>query len=150
MPDTTITFREACRQDEGYLVDVTLETMQRVFESSVGHSLTKEAILEIIHSCDVTLIIEQDGRPVGYTCYAHTAPGRMYWASLVLSPHAQGGGIGRQVTRHIVQTARARGVRVIDGHVQLQNRRAVDYWFRRGFRPSGPPVQGSLPICLWI
>lgn len=150
MPDTAITFREAGKRDEDFLVDVTLQTMKGVFESSVGQPLTKEGILEIVRSCDVNLIVEREGRPIGYTSFTYTRPGRLYWASLVVAPEEQGNGVAKEILRHVIQTARARGVRFFDAHVQLHNRKSMNYWFRRGFRPSGYPFQGSLPICLVV
>lgn len=132
--------------DDKFLLQTTRETMKDVFEKSVGVELTDQMIISQIKSSGTTLIIEQGGVPVGYTCYTVHKPSRMYWGALVLLPIAQDQGIGSRICHNMFEHARQLGCEAIDGHVQVQNEVAVKFWKNQGFEVVGGPTAGSYEI----
>jgi ribosomal protein S18 acetylase RimI-like enzyme len=132
--------------DDAFLLQATRETMKEVFEKSVGAELTDKVILSNIKTSGTTLIIEQNGVPIGYTCYTLYKPERMYWGALVLLPTAQDQGIGSRICRNMYEHARELGCVAIDGHVQVHNEVAVKFWKNQGFEVVGGPTAGSYEI----
>lgn len=142
----TISLRELTSADDAFLLASTRETMKEVFEKSVGMELTDQLILSQIKSSGTTLIVEQKGTPIGYTCYTLHKPKRMYWGALVLVPTAQDQGIGSRICHHMFELARLKGCEAIDGHVQVENQVAIKFWKSHGFEVVGGPIAGSYEI----
>ncbi|KEO83654.1 GNAT family N-acetyltransferase [Tumebacillus flagellatus] len=141
-----VSFRELKPGDDAFLLQVTRETMGEVFEKSVGTKLTDQMILQQIKSSGTSLIIEQNGRPIGYTSYTVYKPGTMYWGALVLAKSAQDQGIGSGICHEMFAHAKTLGCQVIQGHVQVENTVAVKFWKTHGFEIVGGPTQGSYEI----
>jgi GNAT superfamily N-acetyltransferase len=144
--EAPLTFRKNQPRDDAFLLNVTMAAMKKVYEQSTGVELTEEFVRESIKSSGTTVIIEQGGKPIGYYCYSVYRPGRMYWGSLILTQDARGKGIGGQINRHVEAEARGLGVGVIEGHVQVENKRAYEFWLKNGWhvvRQEGP---GTLAI----
>jgi L-amino acid N-acyltransferase YncA len=141
-------YRPSTKDDDLFIARVTLHTMKQVFEDSTKQPLTEEIILQLVKATDHVVIIEKNGKPIGYYCYYKTAPDRIYWGSLILLPVKQAQGLGNMIVDHFVTEARKQGVKVIDGHVQVKNERACRFWLKNGFQVVGPPQAGSYPIQL--
>lgn len=144
--EAQVTFRKNQPRDEAFLLNVTMAAMKKVYEQSTGVELTEDFIREAIKNSGTTVIIEQGGKPIGYYCYTVYRQGHLYWGSLILSQEARGKGIGGQIHRHVEEEARAQGCHVIEGHVQVENKRAYEFWLKHGWevvRQEGP---GTLAI----
>ncbi|MGB8956465.1 MAG: GNAT family N-acetyltransferase [Tumebacillaceae bacterium] len=141
-----LTYRPRQAGDDVFLKHITLVAMKELYEQATGMPLTEEAVEVLIAVSDTTVIIEREGRAIGYYSYLHPSPGRLYFCSLIFTPNAQGKGYGLEVCRHMEADARRDGVHTIEGHVQVTNQRAIRYWTNQGYRIVGPPIQGSYPI----
>jgi L-amino acid N-acyltransferase YncA len=130
---------------DAFISRITMNAMQKIFEDSTGIPLTKEMILQQVKANEVTLVASQK-RLVGYYCYSPPWNGHMYLGSVILTPEAQGKGYGTRILRHIEQEALAKGVQILDGHVQTSNQKALSFWLYHGFRVVGHPQAGSIPI----
>ncbi|MGZ4107251.1 MAG: N-acetyltransferase family protein [Tumebacillaceae bacterium] len=146
LPDAPLTFRNRREGDDAFLLRVTMAAMKQVYEKSTGTELTEESVLENIRNSGTTVIIERGGKPIGYYSYTVYLPGRMYWGSLILSPDRRGKGVGPQIHRHVEAEARKRNVRVIEGHVQVENKRAYEFWMKSGWRVVRMEGPGTLAI----
>ncbi|MBL0387781.1 GNAT family N-acetyltransferase [Tumebacillus sp. ITR2] len=142
----SVTFRDRVEADDAFLIQVTRETMKEVFEKSVGVTLTDRMILSQIKDSGTSLIIEQDGKPIGYTSYTVYKPKHMYWGALVLAKSAQDQGIGSRICENMFNHAEFLGCEVIQGHVQVENAVAIKFWKRHGFEIVGGPTSGSYEI----
>ena len=104
-----LTFRQREKTDDAFIIDVTMQTLKDVYQQSVGQELREEHVLEWTNAGDYTAIIELNGKPVGYYSYLQHMPNRWYIGAMVLSPKAQGQGIGKQIFSHVEQQAREQG-----------------------------------------
>jgi len=141
----TITYRAKRKGDEKFLLRITMQQMGRVFQQSVGTALDQQQVREQLQRARI-VIIERGGKCIGYYCDLDTAPGRVYWGSLIVTPGQEGQGVGDAAVRHWYAETKRRGMRIIDGHVQVQNHRALRFWQKHGFAIVGPPQNGSYPI----
>jgi len=141
----TLTFRPRRPADERFLIEITLQMMRPVIQSSSHADLTEEIVKAQLDAC-TTVIVEENGKRIGYYSCSLYAPGRMYWGSLVLSPEGQGRGHGDRIVRHWLEETRRQGVCVIDGHVQVANARAIRFWRKHGFSFIGETYPGSYDI----
>lgn len=141
-----MTYRPRRAGDDVFLKHITLVAMKELYEQATGMPLTEEGVEVLIEMSDTTVIIEREGRPIGYYSYLRPGPGRLYFASLIFTPNAQGKGYGPEVCRRMEADARRDGVHTIEGHVQVTNQRAIRFWTNQGYRIVGPPMQGSFPI----
>lgn len=140
-----LSFRPRRKQDDLFLIHVTMAEMKHVYESSIGEELTPDLIRLQLKPCEVT-VIEFHGYPIGYYATMPYAPGRLYLGALVLADTIQGKGLGAQVVRRIEQEARAAGNGWIEAHVQTANKRAIRFWLRNGYQIAGRPAGGSFPL----
>jgi aminoglycoside 6'-N-acetyltransferase len=86
-----------------------------------------------------SLIVEENGEPVGFLQYS-VAPKRptMGGIDVVLVPHARGRGLGSDAVEALVQFLMSeKGWRRVTADPLAANLRAIRFWFRNGFRPSG-------------
>ena len=142
-PSQQLTYRPRREQDDAFLKQVTIAQMKEVYEQSTGTPLTEQGVAVLLELSDTTMIIEQQGRPIGYYSYLIPGPGRLYIGSLIFTANAQGKGHGASVCRRIEEDARRLGVHTIDLHVQVTNQKAVRFWTVNGYRITVPPVAGS-------
>ncbi|MFC4766697.1 GNAT family N-acetyltransferase [Effusibacillus consociatus] len=141
-----LSYRSYQSTDDRFIIDAALLTMKKIFEESTGCSLTEDVIREQLNANETTRIIEQNGKPIGYYGYTVYPSRKMYWSALILIPTAQHRGLGNQVVRQVEKEALAKGVRVIEGHVQTANKRALSFWIKNGFQTVGSPFQGMIEI----
>lgn len=99
-----------------------------------------------------SMIVEENGEPVGFIQY-HVAPQRpnMGGIDLVLLPDARGRGLGSDAVEALAQFLMAeKGWRRVTVDPLATNLRAIAFWFRNGFRPTGMMQSPDGPSLLMI
>ncbi|BCJ86573.1 GNAT family N-acetyltransferase [Effusibacillus dendaii] len=139
-------FRPRRPSDDPFIIKESLEAMRQKFTASTGFHLTEQTIQQQIQANDTITIIEKNGRPIGFYMYTVYPNRTMYWSSLILVNSEQSKGIGRQVVQHIDREAAKLGVRLIEGHVQITNQKALAFWLQNGFQIDSPPINGNIAI----
>lgn len=139
-------FRKRNETDEPFLIANTLQIMGQVYEESIGTPLTERFVRNQLNTSQETVIVERADKPIGFYNYSVYSPERAYFAALILLPNAQSKGIGKQVLQHFEKQMQSRGIRIIEGHVQTANSRAIVFWLKNGFRITGMPMRGLLAV----
>ena len=141
-----ITYRPRNFRDNDFLVSVSMKTMEKIIKESAGHPLTEAMVLEQIDGNQITTMIENNKRPVGFYSYTILPTGQLYVSAVVLSPKAQHQGIGRLVAKHIEQEARDNKATAIIGHIHYANNQSLIFSLKNGFRIVGPHMPGTLAV----
>ena len=88
-----------------------------------------------------TLIVEDDGTPVGFALFFHNfstflaQPG-IYLEDLFVVPDHRGRGIGRELLGHLARLAVERGCGRLEWSVLDWNREAIGFYERLGAKPN--------------
>ena len=96
-----LTYRPRRAADDVFLKHITLIAMKDLYEQATGMPLTDQGVEMLLAMSDTTVIIERQGRPIGYYSYFRPIAGRIYFGSLIFTPNAQGKGYGPEVCRHM-------------------------------------------------
>ena len=97
---------------------------------------TLEAV--IADPAQVVLLAERDGRLVGCVQVTDKGNGLAYLGMLSVDPVLQGGGLGRALIAVAEAEAQTRfGARTMEMTVIVQRSELIDWYGRRGYRPTG-------------
>ncbi len=86
---------------------------------------------------DVLLVAEVDGRPVGMS-FAYTLRSWGFMDSFAVDPAYQGNGIGEKLFDATVEAFRGMGMHSVELTVQVQNKKAIGLYTRKGFTKGYP------------
>ena len=150
LPDTsTVRVREACPSDHDFLFDLaprlsgvprpawhSLSAMEQFQSSFMTATLSNAA-----EGSRTLVAISQDDVRLGYI---HMQPGKDgvtnepcgYVAILALIEEAEGQGVAGLLMSHAEDWALKKGYRFLSLDVFADNRRALDFYHRGGFRPE--------------
>lgn len=141
-----LVFRKRKETDDPFLISSTMQVMGQVYEDSLGTPLTERFVREQLNSSQQTVIVERAKKPIGFYNYSVYSTERVYFGALILLPDAQAKGIGKRVLQHFEKQVHTLGIRMIEGHVQTANSRAIVFWLKNGFRITGMPMRGILAV----
>ncbi len=97
---------------------------------------TLEAV--VADPTQVVLLAERDGRLLGCVQVTDKGRGLAYLGMLTVDPALQGGGLGRALIAAAEAEARARfRARTMEMTVIVQRAELIDWYGRRGYRPTG-------------
>jgi|Deesub1362A_J573_1020465.scaffolds.fasta_scaffold01025_2 ribosomal-protein-alanine N-acetyltransferase len=115
-------------------VEGDLRAVLRVSEESLTEEYSPILFLEIREALpDAFLVAEVDGSVVGYICGYPLTAFEVRIAMFAVLPGYRGKGIGSALYAEFERVARKRGFRIMRLEVRTGNRRAVEFYRRRGF-----------------
>jgi GNAT superfamily N-acetyltransferase len=85
---------------------------------------------------DIVFVAELEGHAAGYVA-VERAGEALRIEQLFVSPAHEGEGVGRQLLEYAEGYAISVGARVLEVVAEADNRRAVEFYRRRGFVPAG-------------
>lgn len=139
----TATFRLATEIDFPLIRDMLRDT----FAAEAYYALTNEMSDDFISDywfkgdANETWIVEENGQVLGTYYMQRNRPGlggHVANCGYIVSPHAQGKGIGRKMGEHSLARAGERGFRAMQfNFVVSTNEKAVKLWKDLGFRVIG-------------
>ncbi|WP_035373402.1 arsinothricin resistance N-acetyltransferase ArsN1 family B [Pseudoduganella violaceinigra] len=123
-------------------------------EAEVGADVMAVRIAKVISSKLPWLVIEQDGKVLGYA-YASKWKERSAYrfsveSSIYLQQEARGRGLARKLYQHLFELLRQSGVHLVIGGVALPNDASVGLHRKMGFQPVGAFKEVGRKFGRWI
>lgn len=123
-------------------------------EAEVGSDEMAHRIAKVISAKLPWLVLEQDGKILGYA-YASGWKERSAYrfsveSSIYLQPEARGKGLARQLYQHLLHLLRQSGVHLVIGGVALPNEASVGLHRKMGFQPVGAFQEVGRKFGRWI
>ena len=148
-----VCIREMCPRDYDRKAYVHWKTWQETYSGLMDEthisSLTLEKCQTLVRRWPQnTLVAEQDGRIVGFSCYGSDESGAGEVIAIYLLKEVQGTGLGRKLmdaTLARLPESPTPGLWVLKG-----NDRAIGFYEHYGFRFSGKEKTGSVGTELWM
>jgi ribosomal-protein-alanine N-acetyltransferase len=84
-----------------------------------------------------SLVLEEDGEVRGFAVWMQVLEDEAELLNIVMRPHAQGRGLGRQLLRAVLETARTAGTQRLMLEVRESNASARRLYLRNGFIENG-------------
>lgn len=128
-----LTFRPRVPGDDDYILNLTENELGQVHAQSFGEPFPRAQFEGYLQSGAPTVIVEQDGKPIGYYSYLIGPDGKMHVSALVIEPTHQSGGVGTQVMTRLEADARRQRVHTLEVFVQENNPRSVAFTKKLGF-----------------
>lgn len=133
---TVLTFRERTQSDDDYILQLTEDQLGSVHQSAFGEPFPRQQFLQYIQSGAPTMIVESQGKRLGYYSYLIGPDGKMHISAMVIEPHFQSSGVGTQVMKRLEADAAARGVHTLEVFVQANNEKSLAFTRKLGFNET--------------
>ncbi|WP_083511824.1 GNAT family N-acetyltransferase [Alicyclobacillus acidiphilus] len=130
----TITYRPRTAQDDAFIVSLTQSELGEIHQQSFGQPFPAEQFRRYIESGAPTVVIERNGKPVGYYSYLVSPDGKMHVSAMVIDPKHQNAGIGKKAVAKLEEDARKMGVHTMEVFVQESNAQSLAFARSLGFR----------------
>lgn len=131
--EALLTFRARQPGDDAFIMQLTEAQLGDVHQQSFGEPFPREQFLAYLRSGAPTVVVEKDGKPIGYYSYLIGPDGKMHVSAMVIDPAHQSEGIGTRVMQHMEDQARANGVHTMEVFVQANNERSLAFTRKLGF-----------------
>ncbi|QSO54416.1 GNAT family N-acetyltransferase [Alicyclobacillus curvatus] len=128
-----LTFRPRVPGDDDYILNLTEKELGQVHSQSFGEPFPRAQFQGYLQSGAPTVVVEQDGKPIGYYSYLIGPDGKMHVSALVIEPALQSGGVGTQVMTRLEDDARRQHVHTLEVFVQESNARSIAFTKKLGF-----------------
>lgn len=129
-----LTYRPRRVDDDPYIISLTREQLGGIHQEAFGQPFPEQQFLRYIQSGAPTVVIEQDGKPIGYYSYLLSPDAKMHVSAMVIDPKRQSSGIGKSVMAQLEHEAMQRGVRTIEVFVQENNAQSLAFTRKLGFQ----------------
>lgn len=134
--ETPLTFRGRTPADDDYIMQLTEEQLGSVHQLAFGEPFPREQFLQYIQSGAPTVVVERNGKRLGYYSYLVGPDGKMHVSAMVIDPHHQSNGVGTQVMKQLEAQALKQGVHTLEVFVQANNERSLAFTRKLGFNES--------------
>ncbi|MDP9727610.1 GNAT family N-acetyltransferase [Alicyclobacillus tolerans] len=131
---TALTYRLRRPEDDEYIVKLTSEQLGGIHQNAFGEPFPESTFLHYLQSGAPTVIIEKDGKRIGYYSYLVGPAEKMHISAMVLEPRYQSSGIGREVMARIEKRAKEQGIQVLEVFVQENNEKSLNFTRQLGFQ----------------
>ncbi|SFU35814.1 GNAT family N-acetyltransferase [Alicyclobacillus macrosporangiidus] len=131
--EVLLTFRAREPGDDAFILQLTEAELDDVHQQSFGVPFPREQFLAYLRSGAPTVVVERDGKPIGYYSYLIAPDGKMHVSAMVIDPAHQSEGIGTRVMQHMEDEARAHGVHTMEVFVQANNEKSLAFTRKLGF-----------------
>ncbi|EPZ44669.1 GNAT family N-acetyltransferase [Alicyclobacillus acidoterrestris] len=129
-----LSYRNRTPQDDAFIVGLTRQQLGTIHEQAFGAPFPEEQFLRYIQSGAPTVVVEQNGKPIGYYSYLIGPDAKMHVSAMVIDPKHQSKGIGKTVMAHLEEEAIRQGVRTVEVFVQENNAQSLAFTRSLGFR----------------
>ena len=136
-------------------IDITRDAadMARLYNSTVAETITLETAIDWWMPREgqirvTTLAIAEHGQAVGYWDVERETwmkPGTFY-IKVIVAPEARGHGLGTQMYRDALESARGHGVTLLETHVRETDAVSLKFAERRGFKVSHHGFESTLDL----
>lgn len=128
-----LTFRDRVQSDDEYIVQLTQDQLGNVHQLAFGEAFPRDQFLQYIQSGAPTVVVEQNGKRIGYYSYLIGPDGKMHISAMVIEPHYQSSGVGTQVMQRLEGEASTRNVHTLEVFVQANNEKSLAFTRKLGF-----------------
>jgi GNAT superfamily N-acetyltransferase len=136
-------------------MDITMDAadMVRLYNSTVAETITLETAIDwwmprAGQTRVTTLAIEENGKAVGYWDVEREMwrkPGTFY-IKVIVAPEVRGQGLGTQMYRDALRSARGHGAALLETHVRETDAVSLKFAEARGFRISHHGFESTLDL----
>lgn len=129
-----LSYRPRAVEDDAYIMSLTRDQLGGIHQQAFGQPFPEQQFLRYIQSGAPTVMIVQNGKPIGYYSYLLGQDAKMHVSAMVIDPKHQSSGIGKSVMAQLEKEALARGVRTIEVFVQENNPQSLAFTRKLGFQ----------------
>ncbi|GMA62365.1 GNAT family N-acetyltransferase [Alicyclobacillus fastidiosus] len=129
-----LSYRSRTAEDDAFIIQLTRQQLGNIHEQAFGQPFPEEQFLRYIQSGAPTIVIERNGKPIGYYSYLIGPDAKMHVSAMVIDPKHQSSGIGKTVMARLEEEAIRQGVRTLEVFVQENNAQSLAFTRSLGFR----------------
>lgn len=129
-----INYRPRTPEDDSFIVSLTQGQLGSIHEQAFGQPFPEDQFLRYIQSGAPTIVIEKNGKAIGYYSYLVGPDAKMHVSAMVIDAKNQSSGIGKMVMTKLEEDARKLGVRTLEVFVQENNAQSLAFTRSLGFR----------------
>lgn len=111
-----------------------LEDILQIEKSSFSHPYNKSTFLHLFSTYNTGFLVAEHDGIVGYIIYSVDHSGTI--VSIAVDPTERRSGVGSKLLREAMSELCSR-VKTIELQVSAKNTRAIAFYFKHGFKPSG-------------
>ncbi|MBF8376969.1 GNAT family N-acetyltransferase [Alicyclobacillus mali] len=134
VPAEEVRYRSRRAEDDDWIVQLARRELGVVHEQAFGEPFPESELRQYLQSGMPTVVIERNGRPVGFYSYLPSAVGKVHVSALVIDSKFQRKGIGRKAMEHLEAEVRRTGAHTLEVFIQDVNPSSLAFAKQLGFR----------------
>ncbi|WP_062308892.1 GNAT family N-acetyltransferase [Alicyclobacillus sendaiensis] len=141
-----VSYRPRRPEDDDWIVQLARRELGGVHEQVFGEPFPEAELRQYLQTGMPTVVIERNGRPVGFYSYLPSAEGKVHVSALVIDSKFQRKGIGRRAMEHLEAEVRRMGAHTLEIFIQEVNPRSLAFAKQLGFREVARVEPGTLVL----
>ncbi|WP_041695038.1 GNAT family N-acetyltransferase [Alicyclobacillus acidocaldarius] len=129
-----VRYRPRRPEDDDWIVQLARRELGDVHEQAFGEPFPEAELRQYLQSGMPTVVIERNGRPVGFYSYLPSAEGKVHVSALVIDSKFQRKGIGRRAMENLEAEAKRMGAHTLEVFIQDVNPKSLAFAKQLGFR----------------